>query len=88
MIPAILFPAFDPVAIQLGPFAIRWYALAYITGILLGWWMVRRLVQLAPQAATREQVDDFVTWATLGIVLGGRIGYVPVSYTHLTLPTM
>ncbi|MDT8332284.1 prolipoprotein diacylglyceryl transferase [Roseomonas gilardii] len=76
MIPAILFPAFDPVAIQLGPFAIRWYALAYITGILLGWWMVRRLVQLAPQAATREQVDDFVTWATLGIVLGGRIGYV------------
>lgn len=76
MIPAILFPAFDPVAIQLGPFAIRWYALAYITGILLGWWMVRRLVRLAPQAATREQVDDFVTWATLGIVLGGRIGYV------------
>ena len=76
MIPAILFPAFDPVAIQLGPFAIRWYALAYITGILLGWWMVRRLVQLTPQVATREQVDDFVTWATLGIVLGGRIGYV------------
>ena len=76
MIPAILFPAFDPVAIQLGPFAIRWYALAYITGILIGWGLVRRLVQLAPQVATREQVDDFVTWATLGIVLGGRIGYV------------
>lgn len=92
MIPAILFPAFDPVAIQLGPFAIRWYALAYITGILLGWWMVRRLVQLAPQAATREQVDDFVTWATLGIVLGGRIGYVlfyrPVHYIEHPLEAL
>ena len=43
MIPAILFPAFDPVAIQLGPFAIRWYALAYITGILIGWGLVRPL---------------------------------------------
>ena len=70
------FPEFDPVLIHLGPLPIRWYALAYITGILIGWGLVRRLVQLAPQVATREQVDDFVTWATLGIVLGGRIGYV------------
>ncbi|MFC0409562.1 prolipoprotein diacylglyceryl transferase [Roseomonas elaeocarpi] len=76
MIPALLFPAFDPVAVQLGPFVIRWYALAYIVGIVIGWQLVRRLVRLAPEVATREQVDDFVTWATLGIVLGGRIGYV------------
>ncbi len=76
MIPAILFPAFDPVAVSLGPFVVRWYALAYIAGIVGGWWLARRLVALAPVAATREQIDDFVTWTTLGIVLGGRLGYV------------
>ncbi|MCK8786973.1 prolipoprotein diacylglyceryl transferase [Roseomonas sp. NAR14] len=70
------FPAFDPVLVQIGPFAIRWYALAYITGILLGWRLARRLVRLPPEAATTEQLDDFVTWATLGVVLGGRLGYV------------
>ena len=76
MIPAILFPAFDPVAVSLGPFVVRWYALAYIGGILAGWWLARRLAALHPVAATREQIDDFVTWTTLGIVLGGRLGYV------------
>ncbi|UFN50882.1 prolipoprotein diacylglyceryl transferase [Roseomonas sp. OT10] len=76
MIPALLFPAFDPVAVAIGPFAIRWYALAYITGIVLGWLLARRLVTLPPPVATRTQIDDFVTWATLGIVLGGRLGYV------------
>lgn len=76
MIPVLLFPQFDPVLVQLGPFAIRWYALAYIGGIVLGWRLLRRLTQAAPAVATLEQADDFVTWATLGIVLGGRIGYV------------
>ena len=76
MIPVLLFPGFDPVAIQLGPFAIRWYALAYITSLVIGWQIVRRLVRLRPVVATQEQVDDFLTWATLGVVLGGRLGYV------------
>jgi phosphatidylglycerol:prolipoprotein diacylglycerol transferase len=73
---AIAFPVIDPVLIEIGPFALRWYALAYIGGILLGWMLARRLVALAPVAANREQVDDFVTWTTLGIILGGRLGYV------------
>lgn len=73
---AIAFPAIDPVLVQIGPFALRWYALAYIAGIVLGWMLARRMVALAPVAATREQLDDFVTWATLGIILGGRLGYV------------
>ncbi len=73
---ALVFPAIDPVAIQLGPVAIRWYALAYIGGIVLGWWLARRLCALPPTAATKEQVDDAVTWVTLGIILGGRLGYV------------
>ncbi|HEX9703574.1 MAG TPA: prolipoprotein diacylglyceryl transferase [Rhodospirillales bacterium] len=72
----IPFPAIDPVIFAVGPFAVRWYALAYIVGLLLGWRLMRRLAARPPQAATAEQVDDFLVWATLGVVLGGRIGYV------------
>ena len=72
----LVFPQFDPIALQLGPFAIRWYALAYIVALLLGWRLGRRLVTRAPRVATSEQADDFLTWATLGVILGGRLGYV------------
>ena len=78
----IPFPAFDPVLVHLGPFAIRWYALAYIVGILLGWVYARALIvrdeQLwgGPAPMTLLDFDDFVLWVTLGIILGGRIGYV------------
>ena len=75
MIAALLFPDFDPVALQIGPLAIRWYALAYIVGILLSWRLLRRLVIRSPEVATTVQADDFVSWATLGVVLGGRLGY-------------
>lgn len=73
---AIPFPMIDPTLIEIGPFAIRWYALAYIAGIVIGWRVARALVQRSPAVATAEQVDDFVTWVTLGIILGGRLGYV------------
>jgi phosphatidylglycerol:prolipoprotein diacylglycerol transferase len=73
---AIPFPAIDPTLIEIGPIVIRWYALAYIAGIVIGWRLARVLVQRTPQVATAEQVDDYVTWATLGIILGGRLGYV------------
>ena len=73
---AIPFPMIDPTLIEIGPFAIRWYALAYIAGIIIGWRVARALVQRSPAVATAEQVDDFVTWVTLGIILGGRLGYV------------
>lgn len=76
MIPVLLFPGFDPVLVQVGPFAIRWYALAYIIGLVLGWRLLRRLVQKPPAVATAVQADDFLTWATFGVVLGGRLGYV------------
>jgi phosphatidylglycerol---prolipoprotein diacylglyceryl transferase len=83
------FPNFDPVLIQIGPIAIRWYALAYVAGILLGW---RYAVLLARNTrlwgpsgppATAEQLDDLVLWVTLGIILGGRIGYVLFYATDL-----
>ena len=76
MLPVLAFPMIDPVLVQIGPFAIRWYALAYIAGIVIGWRVARRLVQWAPKVATAEQVDDYVTWVTLGIIAGGRLGYV------------
>ena len=73
---AIPFPSIDPVAVSLGPFAIRWYALAYIVGLLIGWRYCLALAGRPPQLVNRQHVDDFLVWATLGVVLGGRIGYV------------
>jgi phosphatidylglycerol---prolipoprotein diacylglyceryl transferase len=73
---ALIFPNIDPVLIQVGPFAIRWYALAYIAGIVVGWWWCKRLLDKPPPVLSREAFDDFILWATLGIVLGGRLGYV------------
>ncbi len=76
MLPVLMFPEIDPVLVQVGPLAIRWYALAYISALVIGWRLLRRFVQRAPVVATPLQVDDFLTWATLGVVLGGRLGYV------------
>jgi phosphatidylglycerol:prolipoprotein diacylglycerol transferase len=73
---AIPFPAVDPVMIAIGPFAIRWYALAYIVGIVLGWRIARRMVQRPGWQVTPEAVDDLVFYVTLGVILGGRLGYV------------
>ena len=70
-----LFPE-PAVLLQIGPFALRWYALAYIGGLLIGWRLLRGLVYRAPAVADLRQVDDYLTWAVLGVVLGGRLGYV------------
>ena len=72
----LTYPAIDPVLVEIGPFAIRWYALSYIFGILLAWRYMIWLARRSPAGITKEHVDDFVVWATLGIVLGGRLGYV------------
>jgi len=78
---ALPFPALNPILIEIGPFAIRWYALAYILGVLLGWLYARVLVRSdrlwggkAPLSVL--DLDDFILWVTLGIILGGRIVYV------------
>jgi len=73
---AIPFPAIDPVAVAIGPFVVRWYALAYIVGLLLGWRYCLVLAHRPPRLVERRDIDDFLVWATLGVVLGGRIGYV------------
>src|SRR5438093_11406012 len=78
---ALPFPAIDPVLVSFGPIAIRWYALAYIIGILLGWLYARAIIRreqlwASPVPMTVSDYDDFVLWVTLGIILGGRLGYV------------
>ncbi len=70
------FPDIDPVAIEIGPIMIRWYALAYITGLVLGWLYMRWLARRKPVVMNAEAVDDFLFWTALGVVLGGRLGYV------------
>lgn len=78
---ALPFPAIDPIAIAFGPFAIRWYALAYVAGIVGGWFYARRLADTASlwgvvKRPTPTDMDDLIVWIALGIVLGGRVGYV------------
>jgi phosphatidylglycerol:prolipoprotein diacylglycerol transferase len=75
------FPVFNPVAIAIGPIVIRWYALAYIGGIVLGWIYARALIKSTrlwngPAPITLLDMDDYILWVTIGIILGGRTGYV------------
>lgn len=72
----LTFPAIDPVAFAIGPFAIRWYALAYIVGLVGGWQIAARLARRGTGGIKPADVDDFLAWATLGVILGGRFGYV------------
>lgn len=82
MLNVLPFPAIDPVLVEIGPFAIRWYALAYIAGILFAWWYAKRLAAnpalWGPSGSPIRPIDldDFVVWATAGIIVGGRLGYV------------
>lgn len=76
------YPQIDPVALQLGPLPIRWYSLAYIAGLALGWYYLTRLLKNAAVWAksgppiTKVQLDDVVFWVALGVMAGGRLGYV------------
>lgn len=76
------FPMIDPVALNLGPLPIRWYALAYIAGFVIGWWALRRLVTneslWAPRQArpSVDSIDDLLVYAAFGVIIGGRLGHV------------
>ncbi len=78
----VQFPDFDPILFQIGPLAIRWYALAYVAGILLGWRyaiLLSRNVRLwggRQPTLNAAQIDDLILWVTLGVIGGGRLGYV------------
>jgi len=76
----------NPIALQLGPLALRWYSLAYLFGIIIGWWYLLKLLRQPGAPMARRHADDLVFYATLGVILGGRLGYVlfykPVEYFH------
>lgn len=74
--PLFSFPHIDPIAISIGPVAVRWYALAYIAGLLLGWALLRRRITAGCAPFSQVQLDFLLNLSLLGILLGGRIGYV------------
>lgn len=76
MYTGISFPNIDPIALMIGPFAIRWYSLAYIFGLVFAWLLARKMSKRTNSLWTVLKIDDFVVWATVGIIVGGRVGYV------------
>lgn len=76
------YPQIDPVLIRIGPLAVHWYGVAYVAGILLGWWFARRIVAedrlwgAGGSPIRPHEIDEFLTWAVVGIIAGGRLGYV------------
>jgi phosphatidylglycerol:prolipoprotein diacylglycerol transferase len=72
----MMYPDFDPVALQLGPLALRWYGLMYLVGFLAAWWLGRRRAARRGAAVGQREVDDLLFYGALGVILGGRIGYV------------
>lgn len=76
----------DPVAINLGFFGIKWYSLAYLSGILIGYWYLTRLIREPGAPMARRHADDMIFYATLGIIIGGRLAYVlfyqPEIFAH------
>ena len=81
---AIAFPSFEPIIFEIGPFALRWYAVMWLTGLFVGVAYIKRLVQKSPTLMTPAQVEDFMIWVLLGTIIGGRLGYVlfyaPMQY--------
>jgi len=90
-IAVLTFPPIDPVIFSMGPFAVRWYAIAYVVGLVFGMWYMKQLVMMPalwlgkPPSATPQQIDDLFIWAVLGVVVGGRLGYVIFYGTAQTL---
>ena len=70
------FPNIDPIALHLGFIVIRWYSLAYIFGLISAWLLARKMSKASHSTFTVLKIDDYLIWATFGIILGGRLGYV------------
>lgn len=77
MVPLFSFPAIDPIALEIGPLIIRWYSLAYVAGFFGAWGVAHLLVKRSFEPKpTTSHIDDFLIWAVLAVILGGRIGYI------------
>ena len=71
----MIYPEFDPIIVQLGPAALRWYGLMYLLGFVAAWWLARRRASTGG-VIKPEQVDDLIFYGALGVILGGRLGYI------------
>ncbi|WP_367363800.1 prolipoprotein diacylglyceryl transferase [Candidatus Tisiphia endosymbiont of Nedyus quadrimaculatus] len=80
----MLFPNINPVIFSIGPFTVYWYSMAYVLGIIVGWFYAYKIIKKFDIGVTATTLENFVTWAILGIVIGGRLGYVllynPIKY--------
>src|SRR5258708_24555622 len=72
----VVHPNIDPVLFSIGPVAVRWYGLMYLAGFALAWWLGLRRIGRGLAPVTREQFDDMLFLAVIGVILGGRLGYV------------
>jgi phosphatidylglycerol:prolipoprotein diacylglycerol transferase len=72
----LVHPSIDPIAFAIGPLAVRWYGLMYLAGFAAGWWLGLRRIAQGAAPVTRRQFDDLLFLAVLGVILGGRLGYV------------
>jgi phosphatidylglycerol:prolipoprotein diacylglycerol transferase len=72
----LIHPQIDPIAFSIGPLAVRWYGLMYLAGFAAGWWLGQRRIKAGRAPITRQQFDDLIFLAVLGVIVGGRLGYV------------
>ena len=72
----MVYPEFDPVIVHVGPLAVRWYGLMYLLGFAFAWWLGRRRASASHAVITPAQMDDLLFYAALGVILGGRVGYI------------
>lgn len=76
MMTGFAYPEISPIIVQIGPLALRWYSMAYLFGILFGWWLAAKRIKKYQIPLTKNNLEDIVFYFTLGIILGGRLGYV------------
>ena len=72
----IAYPEIDPIAVSIGPVNIAWYGLTYVAGLAFAWWLGRKRSRSPGAAVAEDQLDDLIFYAALGIILGGRLGYI------------
>ena len=81
----LTYPEIDPIIFAIGPLAVRWYGLMYVIGFLFAWWLAKRRCKRADSPINAEQVDDLLFYGMLGVIVGGRLGYVLVyGWSQLT----
>lgn len=76
MMTGFVYPEISPIIVQIGPLALRWYSMAYLFGILFGWWLAAKRIKKYQIPLTKNNLEDIVFYFTLGVILGGRLGYV------------